>query len=92
MEKNLKLVQDIMLKAIKITTTQEQDVSFEFYPMTSTLSISIYFNGKCSNGLTKSWSVNVKESECLDEVLKDLNVIDETKEKAIVEDDFLGET
>ena len=79
-----------MLNAIKITTTQEQDVSFEFHPMTSILSISIYFNDKCNNGLTKSWSVNVKGSECLGKVLKDLNAIDETKEQAI-EDDFLGE-
>jgi hypothetical protein len=85
MEENLKIVQDIMLKAIKITTTQKQDVSFEFLPLTTNLAISIYFKGKSSrNGLTKSWSIDVKESDLLVEVLKDLQSIE------IIEDDFLG--
>ncbi|MGH4125629.1 MAG: hypothetical protein ACREV6_22180 [Clostridium sp.] len=90
MKGNLKLVQDIMLRAIEITTTQNQDVSFEFFPLSGVLTIAIYFQGKCVNGLTKSWSVNVKEHGCLDEVLKDLSAIEETKEPGIVEDEFLG--
>ncbi|AJA50085.1 hypothetical protein CPAST_c40560 [Clostridium pasteurianum DSM 525 = ATCC 6013] len=86
MGENLKIVQEIMFKGIKITTTQEQDVSFEFLPLTTNLTISIYFSGKSgrNNGLTKSWSVDVKESDLLHEVLKDLQSIE------IVEDDFLG--
>lgn len=85
MEANLHIIQSIMIKAIKITTTQKQDVSFEFYPMTSVLVVSICFNGKSSNGLTKTWGVNIRDTECLGEVMKDLNDIDET-----LEGDFLG--
>ncbi|MBZ9633040.1 hypothetical protein [Clostridium sp. FP1] len=90
MKENLKLVQDIMLKAIKITTTQNQDVSFEFFPLLGVLAIAIHFQGECSRGLTKSWSVNVKEPGCLDEVLQDLIAIEETKDTSNVQDDFLG--
>lgn len=92
MDENLKLVQEIMLKAIKVTTTQKQDVSFEFYPLTGTLTIAIYFKGKCGAGLTKTWNVNVKDPGYLDEVLKDLNSMDEDTKEAVNDDDFLGES
>lgn len=89
MDKNLQLVQDIMVQAIKINNTQKPDVRFDFYPLTKVLRIDIYINGKTGDGLTKSWSVRTTDTDSLNEVLKDLNAIDETKNQA-VEEDFLG--
>lgn len=90
MEENIQLVQDIMVQAIKINNTQKPDVRFDFYPLTKVLRIDIYINGKTGDGLTKSWSVRTTDIDSLKEVLKDLNAIDETKNQAVEEDDFLG--
>jgi hypothetical protein len=89
MDENIQLVQDIMLQAIKINNTQKPDIRFEFFPLTKVLRIDIYINGKCGDGLTKSWSVKTTDVSSLNEVIKDLNAIDETEDKEI-EEDFLG--
>lgn len=85
MDKNMQLVQDIMIQAIKINNTQKPDVRFEFFPLTKVLRIDIYINGKCGDGLTKSWSVKTTDTDSLKEVLNDLNAIDKA-----IEEDFLG--
>lgn len=90
MGENMQLVQDIMVQAININNTQKPDVRFEFYPLTKVLRIDIYINGKSGDGLTKSWSVRTTDIDSLKEVLKDLTAIDETKNEAVEEDDFLG--
>lgn len=85
MEDNLKLLQDIMVKAIKITTTQKQKVAFEFFPGIKVLSISIIV-GQCNcNELRRSWSVDVTKTELLQEILEDLKNLEEKQL-----DDFLG--
>ena len=89
MDENIELVQDIMVQAIRINNTQKPDVRFEFFPLTKVFRIDIYVNGKCGDGLTKSWSVKTTDIDSLKEVLKDLKAIDETEDKA-VEEDFLG--
>lgn len=89
MDENMQLVQDIMLQAININNTQKPDIHFDFYPLTKALIIDLYINGKCGDGLTKTWRVKTTDVDSLKEVLKDLNAIDETKNQ-VIEDDFLG--
>ncbi|ADK16700.1 hypothetical protein [Clostridium ljungdahlii] len=91
MEENLNIIQQIMLKAIKITTTQEQKVAFEFLPGIKVLSISI-ITGQCNhNELRRSWSVDVAKTELLKVVLKELKNLDATTEDTDKQiDDFLG--
>lgn len=90
MDENIQLVQDIMIRAIKINNTQKPDVYFEFYPLTKILKVELHINGKYGDGLTKSWSVRTTDIDSLNEVLKDLNAIDKTEDKVIEEEDFLG--
>ena len=90
MDKNIQLVQEIMIQAININNTQKPDAHFEFYPLTKALHIDLYINGKCGEGLTKSWHVRTTDTDSLNEVLKDLNAIDKTEDKVIEEEDFLG--
>ncbi|NFF78357.1 hypothetical protein [Clostridium sporogenes] len=87
MDKNYEIIQDILTKAIQITVTQKQDVSWEFYPLSKVLSISISFNGKCSKGLVKTYGVKVEDTECLKIIQKELMSIQANN----LEDDFLGD-
>lgn len=91
MEENLKLVQDILSRAIQITVTQKQDVSWEFYALSKTLSISIAFNGECELGLVKTYSVKVEDTKCLEMIQKELMHIQINDMDCNLDDDFLGD-
>lgn len=86
------LILEIMSKAININNDPENSaqISFEFYPNTKVLRISIYINGKQSKGLTKSWSVDTTDEESLRIVKKDLQEIELPKNE-ISETDLLGD-
>lgn len=84
MDKNYEIIQDILTKAIQITVTQKQDVSWEFYPLTKTLRISIPFN---DGSLIKTYGVKVEDIECLKIIQKELMGIQANN----LEDDFLGD-
>lgn len=93
MDKNYELLQDILSRAIQITVTQKQDVSWEFYPLTKHLRISIMVNGKTSmhkSGLTKTWSVNVEDTEYLEIVQQELMNLQLNSMNLNLEEDFLG--
>ena len=85
------LILDIMSRAIKINNNPNTKVAvrFEFYSSIKVFQIDIYVNGKTSNGLTKSWSVDTTDKESLEIVKKDLYDL-ELPEVEINEDDFLG--
>ncbi|AUN11226.1 hypothetical protein [Clostridium botulinum] len=84
MDKNYEIIQDILTRAIEITVTQKQDVSWEFYPLTKTLKISIPFN---DGTLVKTYRVKVEDTECLKIIQKELMNIQTNN----LEDDFLGD-
>ena len=91
MDKNYEIIQDILFRAMQITVTQKQDVSWAFYPLSKTLSISISFNGKCERGLVKTYSVKVEDTECLEMIRKELDIIQiNDVDCSLEEDDFLG--
>lgn len=93
MEENLKIIQEIMLNAIRINNDVQLNANtrFEFYPLTKVFSIDIYVNGKSSEGLTKSWKVNTTDKECLEIVKKDLENLELSRIEVLKEDDFLGD-
>ncbi|ACO83663.1 hypothetical protein [Clostridium botulinum] len=84
MDKNYEIIKDILTRAIEITVTQKQDVSWEFYPLTKTLKISIPFN---DGTLVKTYGVKVEDTECLKIIQKELMNIQTNN----LEDDFLGD-
>ncbi|KRU24038.1 hypothetical protein VT91_36870 [Clostridium sporogenes] len=84
MDKNYEIIQDILFRTIQITVTQKQDVSWEFYPLTRTLRISIPFN---DGTLVKTYGVKVEDTECLKIIQKELMGIQASN----LEDDFLGD-
>ncbi|ABS40470.1 hypothetical protein [Clostridium botulinum] len=84
MDKNYEIIQDILFRAIQITVTQKHDVSWEFYPLTRTLRISIPFN---NGSLIKTYGVKVEDTECLKIIQKELMGIQTNN----LEDDFLGD-
>jgi hypothetical protein len=93
MEENLKIIQEIMSKGIQINNDVENkaQIRFEFYPSTKVFHIDIYVNGKCNNGLTKSWSVNTTDKESLEIVRKDLFELELPKSETQLDNDFLGD-
>ncbi len=84
MDKNYEIIQDILTRAIQITVSQKQDVSWEFYPLTRTLRISIPFN---DGTLVKTYGVKIEDTECLKIIQKELMNIQTNN----LEDDFLGD-
>lgn len=86
MDKNYEIIQDILFRAIQITVNQKQDVSWEFFSLSKTLSISISFNGECKEGLVKTYSVKVEDVECL-KIIQD-ELINLQYEN--LDDEFLG--
>ncbi|NFC86281.1 hypothetical protein EXN13_00915 [Clostridium botulinum] len=83
MDKNYEIIQDILTRAIQITVNQKQDVSWEFYPLTRTLRISIPFN---DGTLVKTYGVKVEDTQCLKIIQRELMGIQASN----LEDDFLG--
>lgn len=84
MDKNIEIIKDILTRAIKITVNQKQDVSWEFYPLTKTLRISIPFK---EIELIKTYGVKVEDTEGLKAVQNELiNLQNEN-----LNNDFLGE-
>lgn len=69
MDKNIEIIKDILTRAIQITVSQKQDVSWEFYPLTKTLRISIPFK---KIGLIKTYGVKVEDIEGLKAVQNEL--------------------
>jgi hypothetical protein len=88
MDKNYEIIQDILSRAIQITITQKQDVSWEFYTGTKTLVIRIKFGTK--SGLTKGYSINVEDTESLEIVQQELMNIQINDLDTNLENDFLG--
>lgn len=93
MDENLKIIQEIMYKGIQINNDVENkaQVRFEFYPSTKVFHIDIYVNGKSTNGLTKSWSVDTTNGESLEIVRKDLIELELPKSETQLDNDFLGD-
>lgn len=91
MDKNYEIIQDILSRAIQITVNQKKDVSWEFYPLSKVLSISISFDGKYDGGLIKRYSVKVEDTECLEMIQKELMLIQSNNMEIKLEDDFLGD-
>ncbi|MBO0569973.1 hypothetical protein [Clostridium botulinum] len=84
MDKNYEIIQDILFRAIQITVTQKQNVSWEFYPLSKTLRISI---PSLNGSLVKTYGVKVEDTECLKIIQKELMGIQAKN----LEDDFLGD-
>ncbi|EJO5349347.1 hypothetical protein NRP93_003519 [Clostridium botulinum] len=84
MDKNYEIIQDILTKSIQITVIQKQDVSWEFYPLTKTLRISI---PSLNGSLVKTYGVKVEDTECLKIIQKELM----STQANNLEDDFLGD-
>lgn len=89
MDKNYEIIQDILARAIQITVTQKQDVSWQFYPGIRTLAIRIKLGTK--GGLTKEYSIKVEDTEALEIVQQELINIQLSEMDTNLEDDFLGE-
>lgn len=89
MDKNYEMIQDILSRAIQITVTQKQDVSWQFFTGIRTLAIRIKLGTK--GGLTKEYSIKVEDTEALEMVQQELINIQISDMNANLEDDFLGE-
>jgi hypothetical protein len=89
MDKNYEMIQDILSRAIQITVTQKQDVSWQFYPLIKTLAISISFNGESEQGLKKTYSVKVEDTKCLEMVQQELMNLQLIEMYTNLDEDFL---
>lgn len=89
MEENFRIIQEIMILAIKLDQTQELTIGAEYHSASSKLTISVCTdrNTTFNDGLTRNWWVSVKNTELLRTVLKELKSL----ENPIEESDFLGD-
>ncbi|WP_061342906.1 hypothetical protein [Clostridium botulinum] len=88
MDKNLEIIQQIFQEAIRLDCTQDQNIEVNYYSGSKRLRVEIAYQGNptFNDGLTRSYSVSVKNTELLGKVLS------EVKELEIpVDDDFLGD-
>ncbi|MFR1378868.1 MAG: hypothetical protein ACLSTJ_07910 [Clostridium neonatale] len=87
MEENLKIIQEIMLRAIQVNQQQNMSVEFDFHSASNKLTISICTNPNptFNDELTRRWWVSVKNTEMLKEVLKEIKSLETPIE------DFLGD-
>lgn len=89
MDENLKIIQEILILAIKLDQTQDLAIGAEYHSASGKLTISICTarNTTFNDGLTRNWWVSVKNKELLGTVLNELKAL----ENPIEETDFLGD-
>ena len=87
MEENLKIIQEIMLRAIQVNQQQNMSVEFDFHSASNKFTISICTNPNptFNDELTRRWWVSVKNTKMLKEVLKEIKSLE------IPIEDFLGD-
>lgn len=90
-EENLKIVQQIMIEAIRLNVTGKQETRFSYYNASGKLEISLAYSGNAAfyDGLTRTWNVSIRNKELLNAVLEELKSLQPPLEDQ-VEDDFLG--
>lgn len=88
MDKNLEIIQQIFQEAIRLDCMQNQNIEVNYHSASKRLRVEIEYQGNSTfyDGLTRSYSVSVKNTELLSKVLNEI------KELEIpVDDDFLGD-
>lgn len=86
LDENLKIIQQIFCKAIEIDNNCDSSITVEYYSASKKIRVNIEYQGNSMfyDGLTRSWSVSVNNTELLKIVLEDIERIQNNPE-----DDFL---
>ncbi len=87
MDKNLEIIQQIFQEAIRLDCTQDQNIEVNYHSGSKRLRVEIAYQGNptFNDGLTRSYSVSVKNSDLLNKVLCEIKALEIT-----TDDDFLG--
>ncbi len=87
MDKNLEIIQQIFQEAIRLDCTQDQNIEVNYHSGSKRLRVEIAYQGNptFNDGLTRSYSVSVKNLDLLNKVLCEINALE------IIDDDLLGD-
>lgn len=93
MDENLNIIQQIMLRVIKLDQMKSGSFEFEYHSASEKLNVSICTdkNPTFNDGLTRNWWISVKNTQLLNKVLEELKNIETSTEDPSKEvNDFLG--
>lgn len=93
MDENLNIIQQIMLRVIKLDQMKSGSFEFEYHSASEKLNVSICTdeNPTFNDGLTRRWWISVKNTQLLNKVLEELKNIEVSTEDPNKEvNDFLG--
>lgn len=79
MDEWYEILKELLATAINVSVSTNNKVEFNFMPTIKVLCISIEFNGphnQYNDGLTKTWSVKVKNTDMLKVVLDELKQLE----------------
>ncbi|MBN1070468.1 MULTISPECIES: hypothetical protein [Clostridium] len=87
MDKNLEIIQQIFQEAIRLDCLQDQNIEVNYHSGSKRLRVEIAYQGNptFNDGLTRSYSVSVKNSDLLNKVLCEIKALE------IIDDDLLGD-
>ncbi|NFA43998.1 hypothetical protein EXM65_15840 [Clostridium botulinum] len=87
MNKNLEIIQQIFQEAIRLDCTQDQNIEVNYHSGSKRLRVEIAYQGNptFNDGLTRSYSVSIKNLDLLNKVLCEIKALE------IIDDDLLGD-
>ncbi|WP_252247422.1 hypothetical protein [Clostridium sp. ZBS4] len=87
MDKNLEIIQQIFQEAIRLDCLQDQNIEVNYHSASKRLRVEIEYQGNplFNDGLSRSYSVSVKNSDLLNKVLYEIKALQ------IIDDDLLGD-
>ncbi len=88
MDENLEIIQQIFQEAIRLDCLQDQNIEVNYHSASKRLRVQIEHQGNSTfyDGLTRSYSVSVINSDLLNKVLCEIKALEIT-----TDDDFLGD-
>jgi hypothetical protein len=88
MDENLSIIQEIFLLCVKLNQQKDVNTECDFHSGSNTLTVMLGTQPDMEwpEGLTRRWTVGVKNTKALKIVLEEAKALD----TEIVEDDFLG--
>lgn len=88
MDKNLEIIQQIFQEAIRLDCMQNQNIEVNYHSASKRLRVEIEYQGNSTfyDGLTRSYSISVNNSDLLNKVLQEIKSLEINDDN-----DFLGD-